>query len=198
MTVRSIGTWYLKNPHSTHPWAFLSNFFTPEECATLKVVAQREKEEIALIGNTGVENSKVRKNTNRFLNSTTPELEWVYRRLTDGVMMLNQNFWNFDIEYIEVLQYTTYREEGDHYAQHMDMAYAGIHNRKLSFSLQLDDPNNYEGSDLEIVVGADAVKTKREQGTLIVFPSYQMHQVTPILSGERNSLVGWVCGPAFK
>jgi len=39
---------------------------------------------------------------------------------------------------------------------------------------------------------------KKEQGTLILFPSYTLHEVKPITKGERNSLVSWVTGKQFK
>jgi len=39
---------------------------------------------------------------------------------------------------------------------------------------------------------------KKEQGTLILFPSYTLHEVKPVTKGERNSLVSWVTGKQFK
>ena len=39
---------------------------------------------------------------------------------------------------------------------------------------------------------------KKEQGTLILFPSYVLHEVKPVTKGERNSLVSWVTGKQFK
>jgi len=38
----------------------------------------------------------------------------------------------------------------------------------------------------------------KEQGTLVMFPSYTLHEVMPVTKGERNSLVSWITGPAFK
>ena len=70
--------------------------------------------------------------------------------------------------------------------------------RKLSVSLQLSDPNDYDGGDLVINTGGGLQKMKREQGTITVFPSYNLHKVMPIERGTRYSLVGWVSGPNFK
>jgi len=39
---------------------------------------------------------------------------------------------------------------------------------------------------------------KKEQGTLIAFPSHTLHEVTPITEGRRYSLVGWITGKPFK
>jgi PKHD-type hydroxylase len=38
----------------------------------------------------------------------------------------------------------------------------------------------------------------KTQGTLIIFPSYVLHEVMPVTKGERNSLVTWVTGKQFK
>ena len=34
----------------------------------------------------------------------------------------------------------------------------------------------------------------RTQGSAVVFPSYQLHRVSPVTEGRRVSLVGWVMG----
>jgi len=70
--------------------------------------------------------------------------------------------------------------------------------RKLSVSLQLNKSKDYEGGDLNLYYNNNPIKMLREQGTLIVFPSYTLHEVTPITKGERNSLVAWVSGKQFK
>ena len=38
----------------------------------------------------------------------------------------------------------------------------------------------------------------KEQGKLILFPSYVLHEVKPVTKGERYSLVAWITGPQFK
>ena len=61
--------------------------------------------------------------------------------------------------------------------------------RKLSFSLQLSDSSEYEGCDLEIHGGPSPLAAPRARGSLVAFPSYMMHRVTPIRSGTRKALV---------
>jgi PKHD-type hydroxylase len=67
--------------------------------------------------------------------------------------------------------------------------------RKISASLLLNDESEYEGGDL--VVLDEIIKTKK-QGTIIVFPSFMAHQVTPITRGVRYSAVCWMGGPKWK
>ena len=70
--------------------------------------------------------------------------------------------------------------------------------RKLSFSLQLSDPEDYNGGDLVIYNGNKPVKTKRQRGYMLVFPSFSVHEVTKLTKGTRYSLVGWIAGENFK
>ena len=72
--------------------------------------------------------------------------------------------------------------------------------RKLSFSLQLSEDDSYEGCDLEIFGGSTRVPmaVPRARGTLVAFPSYVMHRVTPVTRGTRKALVFWAGGPRFR
>lgn len=54
----------------------------------------------------------------------------------------------------------------------------------------------YEGGELQINTGKVLVAEK-EKGTVIIFPSYLLHRVTPVTKGIRRSLVLWIEGPAF-
>jgi len=98
---------------------------------------------------------------------------------------------------------------GDHFTWHVDngLADAPMGSRKLSFTFQLSDGEDYDGGDLELATYAQAYLGEgsgaaraalRERGTLIVFPAFMLHRVTPVTRGTRYALVGWVHGPAFR
>ena len=80
----------------------------------------------------------------------------------------------------------------------MDTGWIGEHYRKLTVIIQLTDPETYEGADLELQLAHDYTPMTRAQGSMIVFPSFILHRVKPLISGERHSLVSWVCGAPFK
>ena len=61
-------------------------------------------------------------------------------------------------------------------------------------SLQLSDKESYDGGDLILYYDGDAYPTPKSKGTVIVFDSRITHEVTPVISGERYSLVKWVHG----
>ena len=126
--------------------------------------------------------------------------QWLYRRLEEIVQRLNVQFYKYALTGLqERLQYTVYEQaEGGHYDWHVDHGASTPQPRKLSLSLQLTDPAQYVGCDLEMSYGDGATPAPRERGTLIAFPSYVLHRVSPIASGTRKSLVIWVSGPDFR
>ena len=77
--------------------------------------------------------------------------------------------------------------------------------RKISMTLNLTDPTSYEGGNLKFDLGphveGDRLKVlddSRLQGSLIVFPSFTYHCVTPVTSGTRYSLVLWLLGKPWQ
>jgi len=77
--------------------------------------------------------------------------------------------------------------------------------RKLSMTLSLNDPSEYTGGNLRFDFGPHSegrryhtCKEIRPKGSLIVFPSHIHHQVTPVKSGTRYSLVAWSLGKPWK
>lgn len=93
-----------------------------------------------------------------------------------------------------VFKYSAARE--DHYVWHTDTL-PGDSVRKLSFTIQLTNPAEYDGGDLEFMP-AITDKKIREQGTMTIFPSYKVHRVSPVTQGVRHSIVGWIYGPDFR
>lgn len=75
--------------------------------------------------------------------------------------------------------------------------------RKLSLTLTLSD-DDYDGGDFEFNIAQESklevtqCKQLRERGSIVVFPSFVSHRVTPITRGTRNSLVMWALGRPFK
>jgi len=71
--------------------------------------------------------------------------------------------------------------------------------RKLSFVLQLSNPEDYEGGNLQLLAeDGNSYFAPRKRGTIIVFDSRTQHRVLKVTKGIRKSLVGWVVGPRWK
>jgi PKHD-type hydroxylase len=118
--------------------------------------------------------------------------------------------WNFDWNWSENFQFTEYTKE-QHYSWHPDQDAKPYENhpipefngkiRKLSAILTLTDPNEFIGGDLQFDYGMYNIQTCyeiRPQGSVVVFPSFIRHRVTPIYKGIRNSLVMWNLGVPYK
>ena len=145
-------------------------------------------------------NKKVRNSKTAFL----PETNWVSGICMHYVNIANRDHFGYDITGISfgLVQYTVY-EEGDHYTWHTDEQDAGQNHdkvRKLSFTLQLSDPSEYTGGELQLTDPStgDALFGSKERGSIIVFESRMLHRVKKVLSGTRKSIVGWIEGPKWK
>lgn len=178
-------------------YAFWENAFSVEECEVIKNIGKEK----GLIRGTIFKEESISNNIRDSQISwlySSDNLEFAFRKITDIVTKLNEQFFKFELfGLIEGLQFTNYQAPGGKYGRHVDRGFSSLI-RKLSVSIQLDDPSNYEGGDLFLYESETGVPMKKEQGTLVIFPSYTMHEVTPVTKGERNSLVAWVTGPGFK
>ena len=124
---------------------------------------------------------------------------WVYERITQYAQQANNELWKFNLHsIIDSIQYTVYYEGGGHYGWHVDIGPNSINHRKISITIQLSDPDDYEGGDLEIWTGGEFKTIERKQGCAILFPSFLMHRVTPVTKGIRKSLVLWLGGDSYK
>jgi len=124
--------------------------------------------------------------------------QWIYKRIGDLAAAVNRQAFGFDLSgFHETLQLARYGK-GDFFDWHLDFGPGESSFRKLSVSVQLSDPDDYEGGDLEFMINQNVVSMPRTKGTIIIFPSFIMHRVTPITRGTRESLVAWIAGPPFR
>lgn len=128
------------------------------------------------------------------------ESHWVSSIFSHYFNKANREFWEYDLTYLSGIQVTSY-DVGDHYDWHSDygMPKDPGHTRKLSATLLVTDPSEYEGGDLEFIDyhGKNLI-APRTTGTMIIFDSRIPHRVTPVTKGKRISLVAWMLGPKLR
>ena len=109
------------------------------------------------------------------------DTEWIYDRLGQILRCMNGMHWRFDINgFHEHLQYTVYHDDKSFYRWHVDnMLLGDMPPRKLSMSVQLTDPNDYDGGELQTNDGVIHT-VSNDRGLVTVFPSYVLHRVTPV------------------
>lgn len=126
--------------------------------------------------------------------------EWIYDRLAQCAIIANKEMdWNFNLSgFGDEMQYTKYfGTDKGHYSWHGDIG-PGVPHRKLSIVVQLSDETNYEGGIVQLSKGSHTVDVPKLKGTVIIFPSFVLHRVLPVTSGERRSLVSWISGPRMQ
>jgi PKHD-type hydroxylase len=144
-----------------------------------------------------------------------------------------QSGWNYNITAIEPFQYTIYYGDQNHYHWHTDTIvndrtlqpdYPEDHIlkntvRKISCSIQLTDPSEYDGGEFELLSLKEKKEENREEqlnldgynvmepiklphfkekGSALFFPSFTYHRVKPVTNGIRRSLVIWLRGPKWQ
>jgi PKHD-type hydroxylase len=151
-------------------------------------------QQATVVGN----NSDIRKSDIKWINPDERSF-WVYEKITQFSQQANNKLWKFNLSsIIDSIQYTVYYEGGGHYDWHVDIGPSTINHRKVSCTIQLSDPDEYEGGDLEIWTGGEFKTIERKQGCAILFPSFLMHRITPVTKGIRRSLVLWMGGDSYK
>ena len=181
------------------PIVIWKNVFTPKELDAIEAYGDALMPVRAeVLGQDG--NADEKRITRIAWMERKPDMAWLFARLEEAALQINTEFFNFDLFGIsEALQYTVYDgAEGGHYDWHVDLGGMDCEPRKISMSLQLTDSSRYDGCDLIMQAGSGPLGVERARGTLIAFPSYVLHRVTPIQSGLRKSLVVWVAGPPFR
>lgn len=194
--------WWLstvKNPS----WCCADNIFSNDEVESIKRIGfdpdlstPADAKISAKVTDIKQVDLSVRKSKISWIRADVDSNRWIFRKLTDVLLQVNTDVFNFELDCIQNLQFTEYNV-GEYYKQHTDMSYESDRTRKLSFSVQLSSDDTYEGGDLKLYCG-EPFSASRLKSSITVFPSYVLHEVEPVKKGVRHALVGWIVGPKFR
>ena len=185
-----------KNPNFV-PYTYYESLFLPHEVDRISSNWNSENRSKATLSGDSDYDDSLRKSSVMFLPPGEHH-EWIYQKLAMVAQQSNYQRYGFDlVGFAEDLQLTEYGE-GDFFEWHMDFGGGEISHRKLSLTVQLSDSEDYEGGSLQFMINDKIVDAPRQKGTIIVFPSFIMHRVTPITKGTRRSIVGWVAGIPYR
>ena len=143
--------------------------------------------------------------------------KWIYNSVLPFINDANKIAgWKWDFDTIEQAQFTRYTEN-EFYGWHADgnSDHLSVYNnsnstmtgkvRKISVTINLVDGNEYEGGNLKFDFGPHAGVNRfkeiieiRPKGSIVIFPSFTYHQVTPVTKGTRYSLVLWCIGKPWR
>jgi len=176
--------------------------FTPKQCEMIIAAGRAEPKQNAGVGNKeGIKGGEIDTKTRTSHISWIPfkKMHEMYKDIEHIMKTTNGNHFGFDgMTITEMAQYTEY-PEGGFYEWHVDNDVTFTHEppvRKISMTCLLSPESEFEGGDLELTKPGNVAKLK--QGHAIFFASFINHRVTPVIKGNRKSLVMWFGGPPFK
>lgn len=183
--------------------AIQEQFLTAQECEEI-VSFCAPKIRPALVGPENNINNNVRRSS-VFMLDNPLEHHHLFCKIYETVWKTNKDYFMFDVNKLNFIQFTEYHHSNKGtYEVHTDFWNGKDYDnrevsRKLSFTIQLSDPTQYSGGELVFPELSDDFSDHvRQQGTMTLFPSYEPHGVTPVETGVRHSLVGWVLGPHWR
>ena len=179
-----------------YDYFFLQGLYNVEE-------RQQLRSQIESIQNYGIEDSPAEgvKKTSSVKCFMYGDAAGLLKKLRHRVLDINKNAFGLDLfetsDY-EILHYNKYKSETlGEYSWHKDACKNECQDIKLTALLNLSE--NYSGGTFELFLnGPTEIAEYSIPGTLLVFPSWIPHRVTPVLSGERISLSQFYAGPNLK
>jgi PKHD-type hydroxylase len=174
--------------------------FTENECDRIIGMVDELYPQISSVGGTITE-SKVNKairSADIYSLENDEENRWIFEKVINAVSVVNTLHFDYDITGIihslQLIHYKSNLEVPGHYDWHTDSGRGHPATRKISFTAQLTKPEKYEGCELIVNDHGNIIQASKERGSISMFPSYQIHKVTPITQGERFALVIWIHG----
>lgn len=177
-----------------------SNFFTESECDTIIEIGENLKPTFASVYNgdpAGKVDGELRKCLVSWIRPNE-DTSWIFQKIQHVVNEINEKYYKFSIQWTEDCQFTRYDDSyNGFFSKHLDIiGFSGEAARKISVVILLN--NDYEGGELKIYADAEPHVVIKGKGTVVLFPSFLLHEVTPVTSGTRYSLVNWVNGTRWK
>ena len=184
-------------PESDGPAHFhlflLRNFLDPDSCASLRAelaLAPTTQAPVYIEGAEGTIHESIRKTTS--LHPADETIQQIHERLLGQKSALEKHFGTSltDCERPQFLRY----EEGDFFVRHQDgdtdqLDFDHLRVRRISIVVFLND--SFSGGSLTFYDPTTTFALMGETGLLVAFKAATFHEVLPVTSGERFTIVSW-------
>tara|TARA_Y100000310_G_scaffold13881_1_gene14178 strand:+ start:899 stop:1483 length:585 start_codon:yes stop_codon:yes gene_type:complete len=189
-------------------YCFVNNFLNEEQVENIVSVGEQSQLELAKVESDGefILDKEVGSVQRSFLNLEN-ETEWIndhFYELAKSVKFLFKSQYNISLDIsggleknsgVPCVNYLVYNNS-DHYDWHRDRSSGveneGVNKRALSSTVQLSDPEEYEGGELVLRLGDEEVTVPKQKGLCCTFLSKDIfHKVNAVTSGTRRALVAW-------
>ena len=191
----------------TYPFCWQNETFTDNELTAITQYGENlELETGIVIGADGESTTSPNRQSSVKFFQPDGNNNWIFEKISRTISLINDRYYGFDLTGYDAVQYTEYGTVGAKYDWHMDTIMGPnksdkmVQTRKLSMTMPLNDPSEYEGGEFQIQTGLpeEPLVVEQKRGTAIIFTSFMLHRVTPVISGVRKSIVVWAVGPKFK
>lgn len=171
--------------------------FTGEECDSILAFAPAEPESASVWTHEAYGVDRDSRNSGLSLLGRDERSEWLFARL-DGLFAKAAGPFGLPVgpvrDMIQILRY----DVGGHFIRwHSDAGLDRHEQRRISLSVELSAPEDYEGGLLEIVPDLIGGPRSLPRGSVHLFPSRALHHVTEVKRGTRWSLVAWTGAPEW-
>ena len=194
----------------------IPNFLSPEKCDELiKDIVESEQNVVGCVGDEKGENAiipEIRKTEEWYLcnqpdnefrpDETNKDWKWLQDKMFQMANLVNDKVFHFDINgcdnELNLIKY----HHGGFYGWHTDFNAGTCSIRKLVGIIQLTDPSEYEGGDVQFGIQDKDTKEwytmNKLKGSLTLFPAFLSHNVTPVTDGTRYVIQELFVGAHFK
>jgi PKHD-type hydroxylase len=173
---------------------WFEGILSPAKCEEIIKIGKRFRKETATTFSDS--HNEARNSEVRWI-PPNEDTKFIFDQIRECCEEANRNLFKLDTTgFTEDLQFTEYEGQGKHYDWHPDIG-PGKNKRKLSVVIQLSDPKDYTGGNLILNTGNE-ITMDRGRGNIIIFPSFLLHKVSRMESGNRYSIVSWISGNPWR
>eukprot|EP00914_Ancora_sagittata_P004198 GHVO01009241.1.p2 GENE.GHVO01009241.1~~GHVO01009241.1.p2 ORF type:complete len:206 (-),score=13.52 GHVO01009241.1:15-632(-) len=193
----------------------IPNFLSSEKCDELKKDIMESEQDV--IGCVGDEKGtailpEIRKTNEWYLrdqpnnefrpDKVNKDWKWLQDKMFQMVNIVNDSVFHFDVDgcddELKLIEY----QDGGFYGWHTDFNAGSCSNRKIVGIIQLTDPSEYEGGDVQFGIQDKDTKEwytmEKNKGALTLFPAFLCHNVTPVTKGKRYVIQELFVGDHFR
>jgi PKHD-type hydroxylase len=185
-------------------WCYFDSYFNDSYCDWIITECNKLPKQSAKMGlSNSVEDTSFRSSNISFITKDMQQFSKLYDDIWRVGMWGNNDWFGFHLSQLDYIQFAEYRSENTgQYKRHQDTFWItdNQYHRKLTMVIQLTNPSEYDGGDLELyeLDNYPSKEALRNRGTVIIFPSFTYHAALPVTRGVRHSLAVWFEGPKWR
>jgi len=176
------------NKHLMSP-VFVRDKFSKEECHELVSNLTREKENSIDV---------LKRSSFAIGINLTKGNEWFFDKASSIIEEVNKQYYHFDLTDLRAVNFLEYQVNNS-LIWHRDIGNEDRNflSRKITMIVFLSDKDDYVGGKLGFIPAPDS-EVVQEQGSVLLYPSYLVHNVSKVTSGIRRVILASAHGQPYR